>query len=377
MTQLIRTDRAPLPQLSRAGLVVSPLLDLDEVAPPNSALYFALDMSSSMTSGVESGRIWDDTPEETRWWAQLTAVANLLRDIRSRVVAGAEREPLVTVDGADFLTTVDGQVMHTAEVAPQEANDLRIQLYPYDRNADLNGPDPDRDGLTIYDATPADYDAAIAYLEALRVVEPDGDTRYDEAVDGAPNFFAGSDAENDVIFMFSDGVPNPNTMDDAETILATIPTAEVRTYRIISSQIDELQQLDNTPDDGVPLLDNLSAKSWGRWTALLSPPEYLVPSDQVRPDRTYASVAIITGGAVSNTTGSPVTVDLRIRAADDDYTLVRNATIPAGATVDFSALLDGLMLQSGEVLQFGAAIGDTASVSISYVLMTQEMLNGG
>lgn len=378
MTQLIRTDRAPLPQLSRAGLVASPLVDLDAAAPPNSALYFALDMSGSMRYDAAGDDVWDATPEKTRWWAQLTAVANLLRDTRSRVVAGAEREPLVTVDGADFLTTVDGQVMHTVEVAPQETNDLRVQLYPYDVSPDPNGPDPDREGLTIYGATPADYDAAIAYLEALRVVAPRGGTPFDEAVDGAPSFFAGSDAATDVIFMFSDGAPNPSdSVDDAETILATIPAAEVRAYRIINTRINELQRLDNTPDDGVPLLDNLSATSWGRWTALLAPPEYLVPSDQVRPDRTYKSVAIITGGAVSNTTGSPVTVDLRIKAADDYYTLVRNATIPAGATVDLSALIDGLMLESGEVLQFGAAIGDAASVSISYVLTTQEMLNGG
>lgn len=371
MTQIVRTDRAPLPQFSRAGPTVSPLIDLDTSAPPNSALYFALDMSASMRFDVVGDDVWDTTPEQTRWWAQLTAVANLLRDIKARVVTGAQPEPMTTVDGADFVTTVDGDQVYSAEPRVQESNDLRVQLYPYDVSAD-------RDGLTIYDATPADYDAAIGYIEALREVEPGGGTPYDQAVDGAEAFFAGSDAARDIIFMFSDGAPNPTeSVDDAETSLAAIPEAEVRAYRIIDSQLAALQRLDNTPDDGVPLLTNLSATSWGRWTALLAPPEYLVPSDGVRPSRSYASVAILTAVSVSNTTGSAVVVDFRIKSASDYYAMASAATIPAGATVDFSGLLDGVMIGSGEVLQVGAEIGGTASVAVSYVLTTQEMLNGG
>jgi len=165
----------------------------------DAAILIALDVSGSMSGN--------------RMAAQIAAVAAFIRT----VAAGAD---------------------------PAAPNDIRITLW----NDAVVG------AIERRAMGPEDY----ADLEAWMLVlsnATSGGTNFAAAFDGARAFFEGSGASQRVVLFVTDGEPSPlNTVDAAEILIAALPPVSIFGFNIALSNTTFTARIDNTPDDGVPVV---------------------------------------------------------------------------------------------------------------------------
>jgi hypothetical protein len=165
----------------------------------DTALLIALDASGSMSG--------------SRMSAQITAVAELLRVIAA---------------GAD----------------PAAPNDIRITLWSDGVVAAI-----ERRAMDL-----EDYAALEAWMLALSNATSGG-TNFAAAFDGARAFFEGSGATQRVVLFVTDGEPAPlSSVDAAEALIAALPPVSIFGINIALSNTTFTARIDNTPDDGVPVI---------------------------------------------------------------------------------------------------------------------------
>lgn len=81
-----------------------------------------------------------------------------------------------------------------------------------------------------------------------------GGTNFEAAVQSAPNFFAGSGSKPRIMFFVTDGQSTGGSLQPSVNIVRSISNLSVYGFNIELSDTSETAQLDNTPQDGVPVV---------------------------------------------------------------------------------------------------------------------------
>lgn len=164
----------------------------------NAAIYVAFDASGSM-----AGSFWD---------GQIAALQGFLEAVR---------------DNND----------------PDEPNDLILARFDDSLEATI----------TLRNMTAADYDTAINWLAGQ--AGPSGATNYEAAVSAAPAFFDGAAPDKDRILIFlTDGQPTDGSLSNAVATVQGVEGLDVYAFNINLTDTSATSQLDNTPEDGVPIV---------------------------------------------------------------------------------------------------------------------------
>ncbi len=95
------------------------------------------------------------------------------------------------------------------------------------------------------------YNDLIAWVNGLSAA---GDTSFEAAVSQASSFFAGSGTKRRIFIFVTDGLPTVGSADTAAATLMAISNVEAYAFNIDLPDISETRKLDNTPDDGVPVV---------------------------------------------------------------------------------------------------------------------------
>lgn len=372
---VVRTKQPPLQRTRRTSKVVRSLIDIDAIFGQPTAIYFALDASGSMSYSEDEGvNQFPDSPENSRWFAQLTGVINLLRAIKNTLNDGQQESGLVTENGDDFFVTESGAQFETEDVRPTVTHSLYITFFPYFK--------PEYPDFERYDASFADFDDAIAFLSGDMLstwffpkIDPSsgGGTPYDQGVDEAPSFFATAAQSQRVVMFFSDGEPiPPSSAQNAKNILDGISDVDVYLYRFLVEGTGG-NIVDNTPEDGIPVMSTLDSLSWGTWSALLTPTSFVVPATTVDPEISRNTSALIMGARVENTSGTEQTISLRIRnIVTGDETFIGRLDVASGAMAYMP--IEGDIVNSGDVLEARTSLGGEIKVSVDYLEILQETI---
>lgn len=379
----IRTPQPPLQRTRRQTKLVRSLLDLDSVFATDTAIYFALDASASMRiDDGDTGDIIEDRPEDTRWYAQITGVINLLRTIKAQIASGATSAPLVNESGSDFLATESGETFLTEQDVAARQHSLSINFFP-NREEEFpelaprstQGRAAAFQPFERFDLSASDFDDAIAHLEAM--LAPDASdfaypTPYDQGVEAAPSFFDNASQSERVVFFFADGSALPaSTAQDAADILEPYGP-DVYYYRFLTSS-GAGNVIDNTPDDGLPVLGSLDALSWGVWNAVLTPPSYIVPGQRGEPDESRTTSNVVMQVRIANVSATAQTASLRYRdtAADNAFHVYRKELSP---DEQVTVPIAGDIIGDGVVLEARASLGGELRVTVDYVEILQEVV---
>lgn len=88
---------------------------------------------------------------------------------------------------------------------------------------------------------------------------------------------------------------------------------------------------------------------------------YTVPS---------SATAILVGCTIANTTNSPVTCDVMIGRAGQNYYLVKTAVIPVGSSFVWTGGEQKTVLQAGDIVRVVMSADASADVVLSYLETT-------
>ncbi|MEY9717850.1 hypothetical protein ABIA22_000340 [Sinorhizobium fredii] len=167
----------------------------------NAAIYFAIDVSSSMSEVTSNGK--------TRLENMKAALVGVLGEMQVKGIPGI---------------------------------DIRMVAWETVVNSSIER----------RDITSSQYDALIAWVNGLPAV---GLTNFGAAVSEAATFFQGSGTKRRIIVFVTDGEPTPtSTADDAVATLSTIADVDVYCFNIDLSNTTYTAMLDNTPEDGIPVI---------------------------------------------------------------------------------------------------------------------------
>lgn len=130
--------------------------------------------------------------------------------------------------------------------------------------------------ITRRDISGLDVQDIIGWINARDFTDvSNGETDYEAAVSAAPEFFAGAGDKNRVSIFITDGLPSVHGVSNEDNVQAaydtlfevvtvggiSVPTSDVEAYaiNIDLSDITYSSYLDNTNDDGVPIVDGGSS----------------------------------------------------------------------------------------------------------------------
>lgn len=351
---VVRTQQPPLQRTRRTSKVVRSLIDIDEIFSESTALYFALDASLSMRDDEGGTIVIPDNTEQSRWFAQITGVINLLSAIKNTITEGA---------------TEANSVKHS----------ISINFFP-NRAFDYPALDP---GIAAsfqqferYDAAVSDFDDAISHLQGYLFPQFSDfgfPTPYEQGVEAAPSFFSVASQTNRVVMFFADGGAYPGSaLQDAKNILDSIANVDIYYYRFLGD-FNGGNIIDNTPGDGLPVLSTLDAISWGVWGAVLTPTTFKVPATTIDPEIEREASILVMGARVENTSGTEQTVSLRHRNIETgDEMFIGSVDIASGA-VEYMPI-EGDIVNSGDVLEARTSLGGEIKVSVDYLEILQEII---
>lgn len=131
------------------------------------------------------------------------------------------------------------------------ARDENIEDQPSDFMLAGFGDSP-AENLTVRDAQTDEYDSLISWLDD-NYLGNRGGTDYEAAFTPAPAFFADSGSKQRIVIFLTDGQPTQG-LTEAQEILAGIANVAVYCFNIDLLNTDATSLLDNTPEDGVPVV---------------------------------------------------------------------------------------------------------------------------
>lgn len=155
----------------------------------------------------------------------------------------------------------------------------------------------------IIGADPNDYLTLTNYVNSLAA---SGGTDYPSAFDGAQDFFAQAGSKRKIMFFLTDGVGS--NLSQAIAIRDSIPSIEVFAYNIILTSTTQTALLDNTPQDGVVIVNSLTFESQG-WQTLYSAPYY---GERYYDDTARATEPIVAAIVASCETNEASKIGVRI-----------------------------------------------------------------
>ncbi|WP_424931884.1 VWA domain-containing protein [Amaricoccus macauensis] len=105
----------------------------------------------------------------------------------------------------------------------------------------------------------ADYAEMEAWVSGLSTVT-DGGTDFGLAFDSAAGFFSDAGEKRRIVLFVTDGEPEPaSSLEDALEAIAAMPAADIFAIGIASADTSAIAAIDNTPIDGVPVVQSGSS----------------------------------------------------------------------------------------------------------------------